>query len=215
MRKGNNLMEILESISWPHITLILGVVFLLLFRKEIGNVILRIKRFGKEGVHVDDELIPQKTEETETSSILDHIEIEKTVLLKVVEGSIFQDLENRGLDYGSDTTKVLVRNLAVERIRLEHEQTYSAIFGSQILLLKKLNEVMGSGREREYIEGIFASVKKHYPEEFSNWTVDIYSRFLFDRSLITIQDDNFHITDKGQDFLIWLARTGKQEDKNY
>lgn len=208
-------MEILQSISWPHITLILGVVFFVLFRKEISNFILRIRRIGKEGVQADTELNPQKAEETKTGDIIDNIEIEKSVLLKEVEASIYQDLETRGLDHQSDTTKVLVRNLAVTRIYLEHEQSYNAILGSQIVLLKKLNEVSGIGRDGGYIEEFFSGVQERYPEAFSTWTCDTYTQYLFGRGLITLDNGKYHITHKGQDFLIWLARSGKTEDKGY
>lgn len=210
----NIVPEIVQSIGWPHITLIIAVVFLFMFRNQIATFIPRINRITKEGVQIDSELNPQKREDADSPNILDHIEIEKTELLRQVENNIFSDLKSRNLDSESDTTKVLVRNLAVTKIYLDHEQSYNSIVGSQILLLKRLNEVAGSGEDHPYMVGYFDSVVVRYPEVYSGWTVDAYLNFLIRRGLM-IKEEKYHITHKGQDFLIWLARSGRREDKGY
>lgn len=210
----DEIKSLIVAISWPHITLIFGVIFLFLFRSQIGIAIAKIRSVTKSGVIMDVELAPQ-TQDKKNTNILPHIEIEKTVLLEEVERAIFSDLESRGLDHESDTTKVLVRNLAVVNINLEHEQTYYLIFGSQIALLKALNEVSGSGRSEDYVTAFYSTVKEKFKEEFSSWNLDTYLTFLRDKSLITYENSNWHISNKGQDFLIWLAKNGKRESKGY
>jgi hypothetical protein len=205
---------IVSIITWPHITLIFGLIFLFMFRTQIGIFISRIRSVSKDGVTTDTELVPQ-TQEEKATNILQHIEIEKTVMLDEVENAIFEDLKSRGLEHESDTTKVLVRNLAVTNINLEHEKNYNAIFGSQIILLKALNEVSGTGRPIEYITGFYSTVKENNAEAFSSWELEDYMAFLQDSSLITFENESWHISNKGQDFLIWLARNGKRENKNY
>lgn len=209
-----DIKALVPAIAWPLITLIFGIVFLVMFREQIGMLISKIRGVSKDGVTIDSELTPQ-AEENIIENIFQHLEIEKTAMLEDVENGIVEDLKGRGLDYESDTTKVLVRNLAVTYINLEHEQNYNLIFGSQIHLLKILNEVPGSGKTQSYVAEFYSSIKQGNEEEFSSWELDDYLEFLLNRSLIVIEKDNWHISNKGQDFLIWLARNGKRENKNY
>lgn len=206
--------SILESLDWPHISLIFGVIFLFMFRTQIGDFIKRVRSVGKGGVTTDTEIFQQE-QNKDKSSFLQHIEIEKSILLNEIEKDISEDLESRELESESDKIKVLVRNLAITRINLDHEQTYNMIFGSQIFLLKKLNESAGVGRSKDYVIKFFGSVKDSYEEEFSDWELNQYLAFLSARSLITIKEDNYHISNKGQDFVIWMAKYGKTESKKY
>ena len=80
-------------------------------------------------------------------------------------------------------------------------------------MLKKLNEVIGVGRDKRFMEHFFSGVKNLHPEEYSDWDVDIYLQYLFISGLILFKDNTYHLTQKGQDFVIWLAKTGKREDK--
>ena len=107
----SNINELVGTLIWPIVVLILIIIFMYLFRSQIGDFILRVRSVNRNGVHMDTGLTPQKDEEKATS-ILQHIEIEKTVMLNEVEEAIFKDLKSRSLDYKSDTTIVLVRNLA-------------------------------------------------------------------------------------------------------
>ena len=182
---------IISALSWPHITLIFGILFLFLFRPQIGLAISKIRSVSKDGVSMDAELTPQ-TQDERSTSILQHIEIEKTVLLDEVENAIFSDLKTRNLDHESDTTKVLVRNLAVTQINLEHEKIYNAIFGSQIRLLKALNEVSGSGRPESYLSDFYAFTKENNADEFSNWELEDYLSFLRGSALIPPYSPNGH-----------------------
>jgi len=208
------LKDIIASLSWPHVTLIFGITFLFIFRSQIGGFIQRVRSVGKDGVTTDTEIISQKQDEN-TINILQHIEIEKSILLDEVEKAICDDLKTRGLDNEGDSIKVLVRNLAVTKINLEHEQTYDTIFGSQIHLLKKLNENTGVGLHKDYLIAFYKTVKEDNEDAFASWELEQYLEYLSARTLITIKQGNYYITDRGQDFLIWLTKHGKPENKGY
>lgn len=206
--------EFLEIFAWPIVLVIIALVFLLIFRKEISGFINRIKSVGRDGVQTETELLPPKDDGKKPTNLLDHIEIEKSDLLLDMENRIYEDLKTRNLE-SSDSVKYLVRNLAVSYINLGHEQAYYAIYGSQIRLLKKLNEVAGTGQSRVFIDEYFKNLDKEFPGIFVNWTTDLYLQFLLNNLLITYQNGLYHITVKGKDFLVWMAKTSKKEDKSF
>ena len=41
---------IIEGIGWPHVSLIFGIVFILVFRKPLGNFISNITSIDKSGI---------------------------------------------------------------------------------------------------------------------------------------------------------------------
>ena len=89
------------------------------------------------------------------------------------------------------------------------------LFRSQIFLLKKLNEVSGQGKPRSYVENHYQEVKKLYPEFYQNWDINNYLDFLLSRTLVITHGEQYHITKKGQEFIVWLARIGRREDVPY
>jgi len=134
-------------------------------------------------------------------------------VLREVEGRIKADLEDRGLEAEGDTAKVLVKHLAATKILLEFEQIHNLIFGTQIFLLKKLNEVGGQGKNREYVIAHFEQVKELFKSNFVQWSFDQYMAFLLTRLLVTVDRDTYHITNLGVEYLTWMARTGRSENQ--
>ena len=98
-----------------------------------------------------------------------------------------------GLPPGFSSTRTL-KHLAGTRVLLEFEQIHNLIFGSQIFLLKKLNEVAGQGKPIEFVANHFEHVKGLFPEQLGNWSLGQYLAFLIGRLLITTKGNIFHIT---------------------
>ncbi|MDH5561872.1 MAG: hypothetical protein OEY59_13565 [Deltaproteobacteria bacterium] len=209
-----NIKDIIGAIGWPQAALILSITFLLLFRFQIGSFLQRIRSVSRDGVSTDADLLNQK-QNVPATNILQHLEIEKSPLLGEVESAIFEDLKSRGLEDNNDTTKVLVRNLAVTKINLDHEISYNTIFGSQIIILKKLNESMTTGLSEAELQKAYAVVVERYKELLSEWTLEQYLNFLKTRALISHNNGFYNISTKGQDFLVWLAKYGKSEDRPF
>lgn len=143
------------------------------------------------------------------------LEIGNTIVLQEVETRIRSDLVSRNLQDDGETSKVLIKYLAATKVALEFEQIHNLIFGSQILLLKKLNEVTGIGQVSSLVQAHFTHVQLSFPDSFSNWSLEKYLNFLFERALIVRQDDNYHITNLGKEFLVWMARTGRRENNAF
>jgi len=200
--------EISKSIAWP---ICLGIV-VTVFHKQISNLIQRIVKIDKEGITViplsEYQLEKPKTEAVQ--SLLDVVS--KTDLINSIEENIREDLKERALTT-DDSIEVLIRHFAGTKLLLAFEQIHSQIFGSQLFLLKNLNQIVGQGRSITFLEDYFEDIKTSYPEAFNNWSIEQYLNYLFVNALIIKNENQIHITTKGVEYLTWIARNGIQDNK--
>lgn len=204
---------IIKSIGWPHLTFLFAVFFVFLFRKSLFGLISRITSIDKGGIKVSQTPEAQREEQKKEAVQELLLAIGDSIVLRDVEGRIEKDLKGRGLETDGDTIKVLIKHLGATKILLEFEQIHNLIFGSQIFLLKKLNEVAGQGKPREFIAAYFEHAKSLFPEQLGNWSLEQYLAFLIVRLLVTTQGNIFHITNLGVEYLTWMIRNGRREDK--
>jgi len=205
--------EIIKSLSWSHLTFLFAVFFMLLFRKPLFGLISRITSIDKSGIKASQTPEAQREEQKKESVQELLLVIGDSIVLRDVEGRIKADLKGRGLETDGDTIKVLIKHLSAAKILLEFEQIHNLIFGSQIFLLKKLNEVARQGKPREFVAAHFEQIKSLFPELLGNWSAEQYLAFLLSRLLITIEGNVFHITNLGVEYLTWMIRNGRREDK--
>lgn len=206
---------ILQSITWHHLIFIFAVIFIFVFKEPISGLIRRTTKIDKSGLIAESTPESQR-EKTETSAeavqqLLDAVG--NSIVINEQEQFIKNELKEKGLSIDGDSTKVLIKHLAGTQILLAFERVHSSIFGSQIQLLKKLNEVAGQGRTTEFISSYIADVKKLHSAQLNDWTEDQYLSFLFSQILITKQNNVFHITNFGVEYLTWMVRSGRNEDK--
>lgn len=207
-----NIIKLINSFGWPHVSLIFALIFIFVFKKPIREFIGKIKSVGKEGLKTES-IQTLQVEEKRKQAVEELMKFGDSNVTNELENYIRQDLNRRGLDTDSDTVKVLVRHLAATQLALDFEQIYNTIFGSQIFLLRKLNEAAGIGLYYDFIKTHFERVQSQFPEELSSWNLEQYLSFLFGRLLITFKDNNYHITIKGVDFLIWLTKTSRSDNR--
>ncbi len=204
--------KIIKSLSWSHLMFLFAVFFVLLFKKPLFGLIARITSIDKSGIKASQTPEAQREEQKKESVQELLLAIGDSIVLRDVEGRIKADLKGRGLETDGDTIKVLIKHLGAAKILLEFEQIHNLIFGSQIFLLKKLNEVAGQGKPREFVAAHFEQIKSLFPKLFGNWSLEQYWAFLLSRLLITIKGNVFHITNLGVEYLTWMIRNGRRED---
>ncbi len=165
---------LITSIGWPQAALFFGLIFIAAFFGPIRRFIERIKSVGKDGVTTSAvEALPSaQVAEQKKKAVEDLMRLPDSALLKELEAVILQDLGARHLDTESGTTKVLVRHLAATQIALEFEQVHGVIFGSQIYLLKKLNEAEPVGLKTSLIDRHFEHVQELFSEQLGSWSKD-------------------------------------------
>ena len=205
--------EIIAALGWPHFAFAFGVVFLLVFHAQLRALLGRITSIDKTGIRTqpNPEIQREDPKKIEAAQEL-LLAIGNTVVLQDIEGRIRNELTTRQLSVEGETTKVLIKYLAAAQVGLEFEQIQNLIFGSQIYLLKKLNQVTGQGQSLALIESHFEHVQKMFNDSFADWTLEKYLHFLFERQLIVLQNGRYHITNLGKEYLVWMARTGRAEN---
>jgi hypothetical protein len=201
--------EISKSLAWPICLLILVTVF----HKHISNLIQRIVKIDKEGITAISisEMQLEKPKPEAVHLLLDVVS--KSVVIASIEEDIKNDLMGKGLETTGNTIDVLIRHLAGTSLLLSFVQIHSQIFGSQLILLNKLNEMVGQGRSVAFINDYFDHIKLSFPEAFDEWSVDQYLNYMFVNLLITQNENKIHITNKGVEYLTWIARNGIQDNK--
>ena len=206
--------EFLKNLEWQHLLFVFAVLFIFVFRKSLEGLISRITSIGKSGVKTS--AAPEAQRELEKKEAAQEFlrAIGDSIVLQEAEERIRSSLKEKGLETEGDTISVLIRHLAVTQILVEFERIYNLIFGSQIWLLKKLNELVGQGIPEHIVRSHFEDVKELYKDQLGEWSLDQYLKFLLDRSLILCREGNYHITNLGVEFLTWMARNGRSENKN-
>jgi hypothetical protein len=206
--------EIIAALGWPHFAFAFGLVFLLVFHEQLRALLGRITSIDKTGIktYVNPEIQREDPNKIEAAQEL-LLAIGNTVVLQDIEGRIRGELTARQLVVEGETTKVLIKYLAAAQVGLEFEQIQNLIFGSQIFLLKKLNEVTGQGQLPTLVEAHFEEVQSMFPDSFADWSLEKYLYFLFERNLVVHQDCRYHITNLGKEYLVWMARTGRADNK--
>ncbi len=209
-----NMEEILKAITWHHLAFLFALVFIVVFRQPLSGLIKRITKINKEGLTAESSPEPQRekigTSAEAVQQLLDVVG--NSIIINEQEEIIRNELMAKGLSTEGDTTKILMKHLAGTQLLLAFERIHSSIFGSQIFLLKKLNEVAGQGRTIEFVNDHIEHVKELYPEQLNDWNAEQYLGFLFSQSLITSNEEQIHITNLGVEYLTWLARNGRRED---
>lgn len=200
----------LIEIGWPLAALIFGIFFVIMFNKPIRDFIGKITSVTKAGISTDSPPETQSGERRE-DTVEQMMNIDKSKVREEQEAAILDDLSQNETE--GETIKILTRKLASTQLALEYEQVHNVIFTSQIVFLKQLNQVAGAGQSEEFVGNYFEQIKtqKILPE---SWNLENYLEFLFLKVLITIQDGNYHITARGQDYLIWILKAGRSEIRN-
>jgi len=206
--------EIFKAINWQHLAFLFALVFIFVFRQPLSGLIKRVTKIDKEGLTAEPSPESQR-EKTETSAeavqqLLDVVG--NSIVINEIEERIRNELAVKGLPAEGDVAKILIKHLAGTQLLLEFERIHSSIFGSQIFLLKKLNEVAGQGRAEEFVKNHIEHVRELYAEQLGEWTSEQYLHFLDSHLLIVSDAGQIHITNQGVEYLTWMARNGRKED---
>jgi len=206
--------EIVKAISWQYLAFLFALISIFVFRQPLSGLIKRTIKIDKEGLTAEPSPESQR-ERTETSAeavqqLLDVVG--NSIVINEIEERIRNELTTKGLPVEEDTAKVLIKHLSGTQLLLEFERIHSSIFGSQIFLLKKLNEVAGQGRTEEFVKNYIEHVKELYAEQLGEWTSEQYLSFLYSQLLIVSDSWQIHITNLGVEYLTWITRNGRRED---
>jgi hypothetical protein len=224
---------IIQSLlSWPVAILILACIF----RKQLKSLVDRIDLFKAPGIEVSaptGSANKQKIEADKKSvedplgigSIQTQLELpipaeiksrqaavstyggDEPILLEQMK-LIEDDLATLHFPLTSlDTSYVLIRHLAVNQILVRMERIYRLIFGSQITVLRTLNE--SGPQPADSLSILFDKAKSKAPKFFGEYTFRDWIDFLLKQNtIVELADGKYGISVLGQEFLKWVTATG-------
>jgi hypothetical protein len=113
----------------------------------------------------------------------------------------------------SETTDILIRNLAFVQAVAAAERTYRLIFGSQLLLLRALN--VGAPKTDLELRPFYETAKKKNPKFYGSYSYEEWRNFLLDQGLMVHDKDRdvYGISVNGRSFLGWITGQGLNEGK--
>lgn len=196
-----------DLITWPSVVLSLGVLFIIVFRRPIADLLGRTRKVGKGGLETyDNAQLPAPTDtRTEVEKFLRTYD---NPLLLEQEGSIRMDLKNRKLDAPADSQQVLIRALAGTQILLHFERVFSAIFASQVAILNFLNS-RPEGASLDDLRPFYEDARTRFPAIYRESDFESYLGFLQSFQLLDISQGAVSIKPAGREFLKWLVENGK------
>ena len=108
---------------------------------------------------------------------------------------------------------VLIHVLARAQLEAAFERVYRVIFGSQIVLLRRLN---GFGQiSIEDAKHMFEPLERQFPELYKDYGLVGWLGFLSSEKLISFNADMAEITELGRDFLLYLVARRLPENKPF
>jgi hypothetical protein len=195
------------AFAWPIAVVVLGVVFMFVFRTQIGRFLDRTKSVGKDGVKAYDET--KQLSAPKPDALTQFLETYHNPLLIETEAAIEEDEKKRGLTNPSDTVKALRKSLAGVLIVWQFERTYNIIWRSQVSALIFLNGRAPELTPEAEIQSFFDAAASDYPtlyegREFKDWLGYLTSQLLVLRTA-----DGVAITVRGREFLKWRIEEGR------
>lgn len=204
-------VDLLKGTQWFLITAFITIFF----RTEICSLLKKFAemkswRFGDKVV--DFNLGEQQKIEVEHPSASHELKplpgFSRNPAIAELEVALHAELAKK---QNSNKIDLLIRLLAENRLELNFERIYQAIFGSQIRWLRILNGrthiTMVEAKE------FFLGYKKDYPPTLKKYDFDIWFGYLINTRLINKNETTLEITDQGRYFLTYITEMGRPEDK--
>ena len=220
----------IQYLAYPLVLLIVSLVFMLMFKRQLGSTIERIHKIGPTGFeavapsqqiavesittdHHPNALHPATPNSfKEFQTAMAHYSF-ATATRKEREFKSSADIDSMT----NDQLKAIMTQVAgLLMMAYEFENTYNLIFGSQIRLLQDLNSVFGIGRPMEFVRGFYDSVLTATPNAFENFPFEQWLEFLRGRELIVADSTTIvRLTEEGRDFLRYMVQIGKSPTKPF
>lgn len=205
--------------TWPQVALLLLVLLGWKFKTPFTQLIDRIEFAGPSGVKLRAPSQPNnplpKTAAPSTPPVPGELPI-----IAVQKQNIINDLNHNPLYAHLDEEQkkqVLIQNLAFFQFSAWFEREYRDIFGSQIRLLKILQQRRPDGISKIDVQKYIESLASQYPKLYENGeqfsSPDVYMAFLKATGAVREENDTYFVEDLGSGFLIWLAASGLSEEK--
>jgi hypothetical protein len=199
-------------LTWPMVVLILGIVAILVFRRELRSLIERTERIRAPGVGIQAAARQTKPDAVGRENASEAAEelrrmFDNQLLIERAQ-LITSDLDKREVR-GEEREKFLTRLAAATGLMWQFETAYNAIWGSQLELLALLNTLGPQGLAGDEIRPFYDGAARKFPAMYQTYGFDQWIAFLQGTQLILPKEDNrFAVTVQGREFLKYLVERG-------
>lgn len=224
-----NFVEFLldKATTWQVAVFCIVLVLKKPFTELIGRVISFKFGVGASGVSLESELAqaqaqmlaendPQKNTVTlspeKTECLTTYSNTDTNLIFQKRIALFSEEIKSKNLDTES-TLRLLTESLAAYNLLYYAELIYRLIFGSQIILLKRMN-ANGPLTEMQ-LRLHYAVAKHHFQIIYNEYSCEQYTDFLITHGLISHAENQYVITEEGKAFLQWIAATGLSENKPF
>jgi len=187
--------------NWAIVVLVLCLVFMFRFGRQIAALIDRTRKVGKGGLETYDIAQPQ-ADTRNIDPIAAFNESFANPLLLKAEDAIRRDLEQRQLSCADDANPVLVRILAANQILNGFLRISQAIFASQLDYLMFLSGYQAPVPS-ESAQQFFSAACERFPLLAESSNLDAWLSFLQSWNLVTVIDNKCEISLIGREYLKW------------
>jgi len=202
--------------NWPFCVsamgLVIAVLFMVFFRKEIGQLVGRINRINKDGIEANGTSVPVQTGQSTPQDTEKLFRAFDSVLLLNQEQGILDDAEFKKVPENK-RVEVLARHLAATQLALLFERVDKLIYGSQISILEFLNQ-HPEGMPLEQLKSFYDVAVKQNPN-LSKYAYQSYIAFLKNFNLVTESGDRLLISLFGNSYLVFITARGYRKIRDY
>jgi hypothetical protein len=203
----------MEHIAWPAVALVLGMVFIFVFRQPVTRFLDRTRHISAPGIKamtsVEDVIKQQSGKPVD-----DLLSAFDNPMLRIREKGIKEELDRRQISDPTERERALIRHLASLQNAFNFENAYRLIWGSQLAALDILN-TRAEGELPEALRPIYHKAAENNPEVYSQYSFDEWLTFLKNANLLRQDEQTLHITIEGREFLKYLIEQGRPFVKNF
>lgn len=200
--------EYIWPISFGLTFIVLGVVFLLLFRRALFS------GRGKKMVANNIELPPTNAQNVENKEawLARSARMFDYESLKSYEQAVRKDLLSKKIESDARKIEYLIEHLAVAILAKDFEYLNSVLYGSQVGLLEHLNSNT-DGDTYDNLKPFYEMGASRYPAVYRDYSFDQYLGFLEKSQLVKGEDKRYYISDMGRDYLSFLVKLRRKKPR--
>ena len=199
--------KILDMIKWPLVAVVIGVFFILCFRRCIAAFINRARGFKYAGGEIQAGPPTQDPTEIKVGSAEKMLQALDSPVLLDTERIIREILLKEGIATAEDKEKVLIRHLAISQLSFAFMRIDFLIYKGQLKILEFLNSHPTT--PKQMARDMYNEAVVSYPEVLKDYPFEKYLGFLKTNNLILENEETLSITLFGVDFLAFLVRMGR------
>jgi hypothetical protein len=200
---------LLPYLPWPLVALVVALVVIGLFRKQIGEFLSRLTEFWwmkasppalqPPPKEISKELASEPPKQGTNSNQIN---------ITPLQAPVFTEIEQQinKLAFTPDVErKYLMRSIVEAKFMMHYMRAARFAFGSQLGLLTQANGVGGPVPITQAKE-IYTQAAKQFRDIYRGFSFDSWLGFLVDNNFAVVENDKVAATDLGRDFMHYLVK---------